>query len=71
MPVKAPMLMKPAWPRLSSPEMPTTRFRETAMTIQQQIGISCPFIEREMDLLLIMMVRMTKAMMTSPKVTRL
>ena len=32
-PVKAPTLMKPAWPRHNSPEMPTTRFRETAMTM--------------------------------------
>ena len=31
MPEKAPTLMKPAWPRLSSPRMPTVRFRETAM----------------------------------------
>ena len=30
-PEKAPTLMKPAWPRLSSPRMPTVRFRETAM----------------------------------------
>ncbi len=32
-PEKAPTLIKPAWPRLSSPEMPTTRFRLRAMTI--------------------------------------
>ena len=32
-PAKAPMLMKPAWPRLSSPETPTTRFRASAMTM--------------------------------------
>ena len=30
-PAKAPTLMKPAWPRLSSPRMPTVRFRDTAM----------------------------------------
>ena len=30
-PEKAPTLIKPAWPRLSSPEMPTTRFSATAM----------------------------------------
>ncbi len=30
-PVKAPMLMKPAWPSDSSPEMPTTRLSEMAM----------------------------------------
>lgn len=29
-PVKAPTLMKPAWPSDSSPETPTTRFRDTA-----------------------------------------
>ena len=34
--------MKPAWPRLSSPEMPTVKFSETAMTMYTQIGISCP-----------------------------
>ena len=28
MPEKAPTLMKPAWPRDSSPRMPTVRFRE-------------------------------------------
>ena len=33
MPVKAPTDMKPAWPRDSSPRIPTVRFRETAMTI--------------------------------------
>jgi hypothetical protein len=31
-PVKAPMDMKPAWPRLSSPRMPTVRFRDSAIT---------------------------------------
>ena len=31
MPEKAPTLIKPAWPRLSSPRMPTVRFRLTAM----------------------------------------
>ena len=30
-PVKAPTLMKPAWPSDSSPEMPTTRLSEMAM----------------------------------------
>ena len=30
-PEKAPTLIKPAWPRLSSPRMPTVRFRDTAM----------------------------------------
>ena len=32
-PEKAPMPMKPAWPRLSSPQMPTSRFKETASTM--------------------------------------
>ena len=32
-PVKAPMLIKPAWPRDSSPSTPTVRFREMAMTM--------------------------------------
>ena len=31
MPEKAPTLMKPAWPRDSSPRIPTVRFRDTAM----------------------------------------
>ena len=31
-PAKAPTLIKPAWPRLSSPSTPTVRFSETAMT---------------------------------------
>ena len=31
-PVNAPTLIKPAWPRLSSPSTPTVRFRLTAMT---------------------------------------
>ena len=31
-PEKAPTLMKPAWPRLSSPRTPTVRFRLSAMT---------------------------------------
>ena len=33
MPEKAPRLIKPAWPRDSSPRMPTVRFRATAITI--------------------------------------
>ena len=33
MPEKAPRLIKPAWPRLSSPRIPTVRFRLTAMTM--------------------------------------
>ena len=33
MPEKAPRLMKPAWPRDSSPKMPTVRFSDTAMTM--------------------------------------
>ena len=33
MPENAPTLIKPAWPRLSSPEMPTVRFKDTAMTM--------------------------------------
>ena len=32
-PLNAPTLIKPAWPRLSSPRMPTVRFSETAMDI--------------------------------------
>ena len=56
--------MNPAWPRLSSPLMPTTRFSDTAITIQLQIGISCPFSVLEIDLLLIITVstmnRMTR-----------
>ena len=31
-PVKAPTLIKPAWPRDSSPKIPTVRFSEMAMT---------------------------------------
>ena len=33
MPENAPTLMKPACPSDSSPEMPTVRFSETAMTM--------------------------------------
>ncbi len=33
MPENAPTLIKPAWPRLNSPEMPTVRFKDTAMTM--------------------------------------
>ena len=32
-PEKAPMLIKPACPRLSSPRMPTVRFSDTAITM--------------------------------------
>ena len=39
-PENAPTLMKPACPRLSSPEMPTVRLREIAMTMYAQIGTS-------------------------------
>ena len=45
-PAKAPTLMNPAWPRLSSPEMPTVRFRETAMTTYTQMGTNWPFRAR-------------------------
>ena len=31
MPENAPTLIKPAWPRLSSPRIPTVRFSDTAM----------------------------------------
>ena len=65
-PEKAPMLMNPAWPRLSSPLMPTTRFRETAITIQLQIWMSWPFSVREMDLLLIITVRMMNSRIRTP-----
>ena len=47
MPENAPTLMKPAWPRLSSPEMPTVRFSETAMTMYTQMGMSWPRSERD------------------------
>ena len=45
-PVKAPMLIKPACPRLSSPRIPTVRFSEIAITIYAQIGTSIPCMER-------------------------
>ena len=64
-PEKAPMDMNPACPRLSSPEIPTTRFRETAITTQQQIGTNCPFSVREIALLLIRMVKTMNAMITT------
>lgn len=46
-PVNAPMLIKPAWPRLSSPRMPTVRLSDSAMMIYALIGTSCPLNERE------------------------
>ena len=61
--------MNPAWPRDSSPEMPITRFSDTAITIQQQMGTSWPFRERVMVLLAIMDCRMKNAPITSAKVT--
>ena len=33
MPENTPRLIKPAWPRDSSPKMPTVRFRDTAITM--------------------------------------
>ena len=48
MPENAPTLMKPAWPRLSSPDTPTTRLSETAMTTHTQMGTSWPRSERVM-----------------------
>ena len=65
------MLMKPAWPRLSSPEKPITRFRETAMIIHAQIGTSRPFRDRLIALAAIMFWRMMNAAITRPNVTRL
>ena len=45
-PANAPTDIKPAWPKLSSPEIPTTRFSDTAITMYTQMGTSCPFNER-------------------------
>mgnify|MGYP006343621393 CR=1 FL=1 len=41
-PVKAPIYINPACPRLSSPSTPTTRLRDTAIIDHTQIGISIP-----------------------------
>ena len=71
MPVKAPTLMKPAWPRDSSPEMPMTRFREIAITIHAQMGTSWPLSVRDMEPLCNMELQMRKAAVTRPKVMRL
>ena len=46
MPENAPTLIKPAWPSDNSPEMPTVRLSDTAMTMYTQIGTSWPFKER-------------------------
>ena len=47
-PVKAPTLMKPAWPSDSSPDTPTTRFSDTASDTYAQMGTSWPDSELEM-----------------------
>ena len=65
-PAKAPTLMNPAWPRLSSPEIPTVRFRETAMTTYTQMGTSWPRRERDMAPALTMLWQMMNATMTMP-----
>ena len=41
-PLKAPTAMKPACPSESSPDIPTTRFRETASETYTQIGTNWP-----------------------------
>ena len=39
-PENSPTDMNPAWPRLSSPSRPTTRFSDTAMTMYTATGTS-------------------------------
>ena len=41
---KAPTHMKPACPRLSSPKMPTVRFKDTARITYTHRGTKSPFI---------------------------
>ena len=65
-PLNAPTLIKPAWPRLSSPDTPTTRFSDTAITMYTQIGTSCPLSERLMPPLAASTWQATKAAMTRP-----
>ena len=40
--VYAPTHINPAWPRLSSPRIPTVRLRETARMMYIQMGTSSP-----------------------------
>ena len=42
-PEKAPTHIKPACPRLSSPKIPTVKFKETARITYIQIGTRSPF----------------------------
>ena len=42
--IKAPKHMKPACPKLNSPEIPTTKFKETAIIEYTQNWTSNPFI---------------------------
>ena len=65
-PENTPTLIKPACPRLNSPEMPTVRFRDTAMTMYTQIGTSCPRSEREIRPAPCISCTTTNATMTMP-----
>lgn len=47
LPTKAPRHIKPAWPKLSSPRIPTVRFSESAMITYAQIGTNRPLIRLE------------------------
>ena len=42
-PENAPTHIKPAWPKLNSPKMPTVKFKETAKITYVQIGTRRPF----------------------------
>ena len=62
--MKAPTLMKPAWPSDSSPETPTTRLSETASDTYAQMGTSWPESEFEMSPTASRMVTAMNATMT-------
>ena len=65
-PENTPTLIKPACPRLSSPEMPTVRLSDTAMTMYTQIGTNCPRSERETRPAFCKSCTATNATMTMP-----
>ena len=60
----APTHINPAWPRLSSPRIPTTRFRETARIIYVQSGTRSPVKRLEILPVLLKVCITTKATIT-------
>ena len=70
-PLNAPTHMNPAWPRLSSPRIPTVRFKDTARITYMHSGTSRPFIRLVMWPVAIMICTTAQQAITRPYVREL